>query len=573
MKIKFGRRRGSKSAFPKSEIWLKMRLTIFLLTVVLVQASATGIAQQITYTAKNAPIEQVFSAIKKQAGCFFFYRNDDIMHAKKVTVNLKKANLETALKEIFSGQPLSYSVRGNTVAVSFNPFSQLVATSAKEMNTKPAETKPVEIIVKGIVTNERGEPVIVTVTVKGTKMATSTDENGEFTLNYVQPDATLVFSGIGIETKEVKLTGKSYIEVQVKTLIKEATEVTISTGYQKISKTKMTGSAVTLSGEEYDQRVAVTGNFLESLQGKVAGLLYNKNTKELSIRGVATLNAVKVPLIVVDGFPMEIDIKNLNPNDIISVSVLKDAAAASIYGARASNGVIIVETRRGISGEPHFSLRSTIGYQQAAQLSSMNYIKASDYVQLEKIRALQQYDELAFAASDGSPLNPVQQAVYLFKRKRIPEKRMDSLIEVAGRYDNLEDIQRALFRNKLMQNIDFSVSGGSDKNTYLLGVNYVGETGFEKVYSDKRLMLNFALTSKFNRWLKLDFKGNYGYYDQRGSTDTMDYQGAFSPYDSIIDAAGNPMATYLGRNMIHASSISKTRNNQAMALGLYDQLY
>lgn len=140
-------------------------------------------------------------------------------------------------------------------------------------------------------------------------------------------------------------------------------EVVISTGYQQVQKAKMTGSASYVGKEAYDQRVSVSGNFIESLEGKVPGLVVNNQTGEISIRGISTFDAVKQPLIVVDGFPTEIDIRSINPNDIVSVNVLKDAAAASIFGARASNGVIIIETKRGKSGAPVFSLRGTLGFQ------------------------------------------------------------------------------------------------------------------------------------------------------------------------------------------------------------------
>ncbi len=159
-------------------------------------------------------------------------------------------------------------------------------------------------------------------------------------------------------------------------------EVSLSTGYQKIPTYQMTGAASVMSEKEYQQRTAVTGNFLESLEGKVPGLVYNGQTGELTIRGVSTFDAVKKPLIVLDGFPTEIDLRTINPLDIVSVSVLRDAAAASIYGVRASNGVIVVETRRGKSGKPSFQCA------RYASLSTQTGFRLPELCSCQRVRSI-----------------------------------------------------------------------------------------------------------------------------------------------------------------------------------------
>src|SRR5690606_35746308 len=130
-----------------------------------------------------------------------------------------------------------------------------------------------------------------------------------------------IISFVGYETREIKAI-KDVGDVIMVMKEDELTEVVINTGYQKVEKSQLTGAASTIDEEQYQQRVAVTGNFLESLEGKVPGLVYNAQSGELSIRGVSTFDAVKQPLIVLDGFPTEIDLRAINPNDIVSISVL-----------------------------------------------------------------------------------------------------------------------------------------------------------------------------------------------------------------------------------------------------------
>lgn len=564
--------KGKRFPLFSTQTLIAMKLTVVFLLLVMFQVHATGSAQSLTLNAKEMPLKKVMKEVKKQTGYVFFYRNDDLSRSRPVSVDLKNIPLQTALNKIFSDQPLKYTVSGNTIVLSLK----------SSVNTSEKTTEiPATIDIRGKITNERNQPVVVTVAVKGTNNATSTNEQGEFNLSDVNPNATLLITGVNVKTIEVKVAAKTYLSIQVKTKITTGQEVVISTGYQQVQKTKMTGAASYLGKAEYDQRVSVSGNFIESLEGKIPGLVVNSQSGEISIRGVSTFDAVKQPLIVVDGFPTEIDIRSINPNDIVSVTVLKDAAAASIYGARASNGVIIIETKRGKSGAPVFSFRGTLGYQQKPDFTYLDYGSALEYATIQKDYTLLSNQNGTTYENAMAPVSPVQSAVFDFKNGLITETELNSRIQSIGSYDNLRQYEDLFYRRRLTSNIDFDVSGGSEKNTYLLGVNYIGEELQNQRNNNESYLLNFASTHQFTKGIKFDFRAIYSNFkstDAGNSSSINDYYNSvsvnkFYPYEKLVDENGNPLPVSTGPNRNPYTGMLPANNEENIGRGLYDQLY
>ncbi|MEO6820346.1 MAG: SusC/RagA family TonB-linked outer membrane protein [Ginsengibacter sp.] len=549
-----------------------MKISVLLILVFCMQVSAKTDAQSITLSVKNGRMENVLKDLRRQSGFDFVYTVDVLKKAKSVTLNLKNADIVSALKECFHDQPLTFSIISNVVVI-------------KEMNIAP---QPIvekadnlfNIDVLGRVVNEEGKPVLVSVTVKGTKNGASTNDNGEFTLTDVPETATLIFTGVTIERKEIKLAGRTNIAVTVQTRVTTSEEIVVSTGYRTQQKTKITGASSSIGREKYDQRVAVTGNFAESLEGKIPGLVVNNQSGDITIRGVSTFDAVKQPLIVVDGFPTEIDIRSINPNDIISVNVLKDAAAASIYGARASNGVIIIETKRGKSGTPVFSFRASQGYQEKPDFGYLKFGSALNYALVQSDYTLQGQSATTYSNAKA-PVSPVQNAVFDFKAGKISQAELDKRIREIGSYDNLKEYSDLFYRRRLTTNIDFDVSGGTEKNTYLLGVNYIGDQRQNQRNDDQSFLLNFASTHQFTKAIKFDFRAIYSNYKSTNAGNTSninDFQNTvslnkFYPYEKLADENGNPLPVSVGPNRNPYTGILAASNQQNMALGLYDQLY
>ncbi|NML41146.1 SusC/RagA family TonB-linked outer membrane protein [Chitinophaga sp. G-6-1-13] len=426
--------------------------------------------------------------------------------------------------------------------------------------------------VRGKVLSNYNEP-LAGVTLRAGRYAAATNNEGDFTLRVGPQETVLDATAIGWQPVHIDISRKNGswypITMQASTsLLKEI--AIVSTGYQKIEKSQLSGAATAMSAKDYDQRTAITGNFLENLEGKIPGLVYNSISRDLSIRGVSTFDAVKRPLIVVDGFPTEIDISTINPNDIISVSVLRDAAAAAIYGVQASNGVIVIETKRGKSGKPVFSLRATYAMQAKPDFGYLNYIGSKEYVQLMRDRV----DLTNYSRRDnlpGAPLDPVYDLLFRVKEGTMTAGEADRQIAGIASYNNLTDYKRLFYQTRTARQVDFDVSGGSEKSTYLLGLNYMGETPVERRSDNQRFVLNFANTYKLSDRFSFDFRAVYN--------NSVNKSGRVAPYTDVpphqrfTDEQGNAIASVLGPRRNANLYPTAAGNEKIKALGLYDQLY
>jgi TonB-linked SusC/RagA family outer membrane protein len=537
-----------------------MRLTIIIMATMLIQVSAKSLAQRVSLSAKNASLLQLFSQLRTQTGYDFLYSDEMLKISKPVTIAVKNQELETVLNQMFEKQQLIYTLKNKAVIIAMKTPSLM--DKVREYLAK--------IDVKGKITDEQGRALPgATVKVKNMDRLVITDSNGNFLLSGLDEKSVLVISYLGYKTKEVPV--KAVMNISIEPANADLEEVgVISTGYQKIKKDQLTGAASTLTREQYQQRVAVTGNFLESLEGKVPGLVYNSASGEISIRGVSTFDAVKRPLIVVDGFPTEIDLSSINPNDVVSVSVLRDAAAASIYGVQASNGVIVVETRRGKSGKPMFNFRSTWGMETKLDFDYMKYAGSEEVIRIQKDMVSTGNDD-RFYYFDYQPVDPVNLVLFDLKDQLITQEQADQKLAAFSAYNNLDDYKHLFYQRRQVKNINFDVSGGGDKSTYLLGLNYMGERPQEIGSSNKRIILNVANTYQLSKILSFDFRGNYT-HNQNKTGKTAPYEDLL-PYERLVDNNGNPLPASFGESKEMFYAINSTYNDRAKALGLYDQLY
>lgn len=568
------------SAFLLSAQMLRiMRMLTFFLFVALLSVHAESPAQSITMSVKNTPLKQVFTIIKKQTGYVVLYNEQLISNAKPVSINAQEMPLQEFLGAVLKNQSIDYTIQGKTIVLSRKAVSRFNDPEPDAGYHLNEMQNPVKIRI----TDSTGSPLAgASVSVKGSKVSGVTDADGLVNLN-VRSGEVLVITFIGHESRTVIVTPAQYVAGRMTVSLSRTNselsvvEVSLSTGYQKIPTYQMTGAASVMSEKEYQQRVAVTGNFLESLEGKVPGLVYNGQTGELTIRGVSTFDAVKKPLIVLDGFPTEIDLRTINPLDIVSVSVLRDAAAASIYGVRASNGVIVVETRRGKSGKPVFNVRATQAFQPKPDFGYLKYAPASEFVQLQKENF--NIAKTSFSLYDWGyyKMDPVQEIMFGMTQLSVSnplltQAQADAKLAALGSYDNLKDYERLFYQNRQTTNLNVDVSGGNDKSTYMMGVNYIGEMPVNRRSENKQIILNLANTFKFTDWLKFDFRGTYlNIKDVSGNTPTYS---DFFPYERLTDENGKALPVSLdpGRDYL-SRVITKQKNDDLMAAGLYDQFY
>lgn len=444
---------------------------------------------------QNQTIEKVLNEIEKQSEFTFFYNDKKINVNRLVSVTVAKENIFKVLDKIFKGTSVSYTVLDKSIILS----------DKKEGANTQTENKKIS----GTVLDSKGEPIIgANIRVVGYNIGTITDLNGNFGMTIPENEVTLEVSFIGYS----KLTVKARANTPITVTLKEDTETldeVVVVGYGIQKKVNLTGSVSTVKGEELSQRPVA--NATQSLQGLVPGLTVNNSnggrpgaTSSLTLRGQGNLDNTANPYVLVDG--IEMDLADINPNDIESISVLKDAAAASIYGARAAYGVILVTTKKGEEGKMRISYQGTVGWSSPTVLPDMaNAYDFATYFNRgcsnagvpeqyspEKLALLQQYIKDPSSVNAWSELDGQNNLVAAF----------ENTAKGVGNVDYFDlHYKDAAFK----QNHNLSLSGGGKKAQYYISGGMYAEDGILK-YADmdyKRFNFNANITSQITDWLKL----------------------------------------------------------------------
>lgn len=338
-------------------LFLIMRLTTIILIATMMQVSASGFAQRITLSEKKATLKDLFIEIRKQSNYDFLYTEELLQNAKAVNIKVNEVDLKEVLNQIFKDQPLTYTIDEKTVVI-----------KEKEKYFFDSMVNTIAIDVRGRVVDEKGEPLPgASVKLKGTSSGVVTDINGQYTISVPDEKAVLVFSFIGFVTQEVVVNRQRQLIIVLKEDLAKINEVVVI-GYGSVAKPDLTGSVGVVNVGDINK--APVSSFAEALAGRVAGVQVNANDGQpggginITIRGPGSLTQSTSPLYVIDGFPVENpNPATLNPEEIESMTILKDASSTAIYGSRGANGVILIETKRGKPGKPVVSLSSSVGFQ------------------------------------------------------------------------------------------------------------------------------------------------------------------------------------------------------------------
>jgi TonB-linked SusC/RagA family outer membrane protein len=482
------------------KMFLAMKLTALLVLATTLSVSAKSYSQ-ITISQKNAPLTAVFKEMQKQSGYEFFYSYELLSRQGKVTVSMKNVSLEEAIREVLKNKPLTFQVVGKTVVIKAAP-AQLPITDAA--------TIPLPITVRGRIIDEDGAPVLAVITVKGTTISVSSNSKGEFALPDIDPEATLVVSALNIETQEIKLNKLPIILIQVKKKVAELDQ-SVVIAYGTTTKRLNTGDIGKITSEDLSKQPVF--NVLQALEGRVPGMTVSQTTgvagarTPVQIRGRAFFDrdiTSDQPLFILDGVPLAANndgatsltqifgaatgsgmsvLAGLNPNDIASIEVLKDADATAIYGSRGANGVILITSKKGTSGKTRIDATVNIGFNKVTQLPKL--LNTQDYLTMRNE---------AFA-NDGTVKTNIN--------------AYDLLVWDTTRYT---DMAKLLIGNTAtLYDVQLGASGGDKFTQYRISGNYhkEGMVWAGNKYAEKAATSFNLHSTTINQRLDFNFTGTY----------------------------------------------------------------
>ncbi|MBU2995852.1 TonB-dependent receptor [Cellulophaga baltica] len=520
-----------------------MRVFLLFITIGLSTAYANyAIGQnKIDVALNETSMEQFFNEIQTNSDYIFFYKDDVIKTGKKITLNLKDVNISTILDQAFLNTSLIYKIEGKQIVV-----KKVHTAKATEVED---ETSAQEKTITGTVYDVDGVPLVgVNILVEGTTNGTQTDFDGNYAIK-AEEGSVLVFSYIGMLAKSVSVVGKNVINVTLEENAATLDEVVI-VGYGSQKKEALTGAVSVVKGVELEQ--APTSTFEQSLRGSVAGLqgaasdgAPGANT-QIRIRGIGSINASSEPLYVIDGIPVAAGsqgtndndgassnvMASINPNDIESISVLKDAASTAIYGSRGANGVILVTTKQGKSGKAVIELKTLTGFVSQASKDILKPLNAAQYKELY----IEGY------VNDGLTAEEAQtQMDNLYTQQTDP---------TTGEATDTNWLD-AITRTGVTQSYDLSVRGATDRVKYFMSGGYMDQESYIIGYGFSRFSGRTNLEYKATDYLTIS--NNISVSDIKSSTapDAGSWNNPFkstlelSPLIPIYDADGEYNAEHV----------------------------
>lgn len=548
-----------------------MRWATLISLLTLMQVSAATLAQRISISKHNAPLESVLKDIRQQSGYDILFDLDLVLKAKPVTVDLVNATLEQALQSSLAGQQLTYTLENKKIVIKeIKLFDKIKNVFSAAVDVRCVVTDSIGSTLPGAI-----------VTVKGTKISYVADNNGEFTALDIPP-AGMVFvtTYVGYQRQETYINrdAKSPFRIVLKPAMTRLNEVSVVyDGYHKLSKERAAGAYASISGEEIQAMPAV--NLMSRLEGKLPGVNFDVRNNFLQVRGINAYNQNSEVLIVIDGFPMispsdqprltnltgnvtgNAVIGNLNPDDIEQITVLKDASATSIWGSRGANGVIVIETRKGKRGLPVINANYTFGVSQRPNLNNLKWMNSSQYIDMEQDLvnrglltdpALSTGTNALYVANNSD----ATEWMYRVKRGTATAAQRDAGLAELSTHNSLDQINKYLLQNAVSHQANISVSGGAENTIYSVSGNYTKDQPFYKGNWAENMILNSNTTSQvFNKTLTIRTGFNYRYSNSVYNGAAVDALSttttSLRPYDNLVDDSGN----HIQRTIIFRQSI------------------
>lgn len=536
-----------------------------LLLFVFMLSGMIGNAQNITLKSENMTIKQFLTEIEAASGYTFAYDNTVIDVAQSVSVPKGTMDVVTMVESVLAANNYTIQVVNN----------QIIITPAQKQQAKKTSAAKI-LTVKGVVKDSKsGEGIpFASIVVKGAFIGIAADENGAFSLSDVPSDGVLEVSSIGYITAEYLVNGKTEINVSLK-MDELSLEETIIVAYGTSKKGSLTGSAGVIDTKSIEKRVL--SNISRAVEGTVPGVLMTSGTGQpgaaatMNIRGYGSINASQTPLYVVDGIPFDGSLNSINPADVESMTILKDASSGALYGARGANGVVMITTKKGQSGKLQVSYTGSVGWSNKA-LKLYDVVDQRDYVQLtyESLRNNFVYtnnldwEGASLAAKEalsdtfgGEIYNPFKN--YTWETLIGADGYIHSDAVSSWNENWLDD--GILQKNALRQEHRIGVTGGTDNLKAMFSFGYTNDNGILKTSSFERFNVRTNIDATINPWIAaginasfahtktsfLDTQGNsYGnhfLYARRAAPIYPIYEKDLNG-NTVLDELGNPKYDY-----------------------------
>ncbi|HOI47920.1 MAG TPA: carboxypeptidase-like regulatory domain-containing protein, partial [Prolixibacteraceae bacterium] len=496
-----------------------MKLTFLFLVAGLMQVSASLYSQttKLTLEMRNQRVVDVLETIEQQSEFRFAYSSEYINLNRRVSLTVNEKSIEETLQLLFKDAGITYVINDRHIMLYPQKMESESASGQQQKS------------VSGRVTDNSGAPLPgVTVVVKGTSVGTTTGANGNFLLNNVPANAVLVFSFVGMKTEEITIGNKSVLNLSLEEESFGIEEV-VAVGYTRQNRRDVSSSIAKVDMKALENNPS--SSLVSLLSGQAAGLqsVVRSGTpgaagSGLVIRGNTSLSAsdgiagISNPLYIVDGIPMSLQdiagfdvsqndfLSTLNPNEIKSIDILKDAAATAIYGSRGANGVIVITTKRGVSGEPRFSASVTEGVIFSPE-------KLEVYIgEAERQEKLRMYEETLTNLFGNQAWVDVRNGLEVMGYM-LPSVLTDKYNPA---FNNAYNFQDMFYQSGFTQNYDLSMDGGSNNNSYRIGLSHYDEKGVLVGYGFSRSTLNASLVTDINKYLHNDFMIRYSFLDRKG---------------------------------------------------------
>ncbi|HJF70407.1 MAG TPA: SusC/RagA family TonB-linked outer membrane protein [Butyricimonas virosa] len=538
---------------------VKMFLIQFVFCLCFFTSIASGVTQNrvVNLDFENVELSKALKSLSEAANCKFVFNYDDLNNYK-VSAKLENKSVEECLDILLARVPFKYSQEGELIVISY----------------KSNDEKKI-YKVRGVVKDETGMPLPgVAVIQKGTTLGAATDVDGRFEFQLTEKNVTLVFSFVGMKTKELLYDGSDkLLDVTMEEEVEMLGEV-VATGYQTISRERSTGSVTILKAEDLRK---VQGT---SLVSKIEGLTPGLSTygDKLEMRGTSSFAVSSTPLLVVDGIVMNQGLNSINPDDVETITVLKDAAATSLYGVRASNGVIVITTKKGKSDKVNFDLSAGFYINPLPKLSYMDYASTSDIIDFELEFLLNNdlykqnpgdYFDDKNQTTSSKPYTRIERYYYELYKGNMTQAQVDEKVNAMRKNDYRKEARKLMSETALTQNYNLSISKGGEKSNLYFSLRY--EDNGKYLKSDAASQYSIYLKNELNLtdWFTLTYGANTYIAKMKESMSGISYLDVM-PYEKVLTDEGNPVYQY-GYNFYRSIEIDETEGLEFMGFNLNEE--